>query len=233
MTVLILIPCYRFITPKGTMGTTSIAELMTNSWNMAREYLFGAGGENDEQTVYFSKYVLGLMLALLASFALGAVSVIYTTVNGFAYFRGDCKESKRKALFITLVPNRVLLCIYHALLLPIFLFPMMMPSIYRGILTTYVEIVYSPFNLIFIALGLYLAMAVIIFLSAGYESDLGMNLFVRRKPFDGRAETTHTYDEDREARDEYESMSQRAKDEQLERIKRLLNQNETEEEDDK
>ncbi len=236
MIILMFIPCYRFITADtGMNAAISLSELMGNSWDTVRGHLFGGTAEQSEATVDFSKYVLTLIIAFVVLFTIGVASVVYSAASALAYFNGG-KSSRAHALFITLVPNRVALCVYHALLLPVFFFPMILPVIYGGILTYQVELVCDPFDMLFIALALYLLTVFFVFFTSRYETLEQMNVFYRPRPLKThRASISEEEDaEDEEELDEYQKMDKRAREEQTERILRLLNKsNDTEEEEDK
>jgi hypothetical protein len=230
MLILMSVPAYRFITAQtGINQPVSLFDLLGNSWSTVRHHLFSGDAERSEATVYFSKYVMTMIIALTSLFVLGVISVIYTSVTAFMYIASKGRQTRARALFITLVPNRVLLCIYHALLLPIFLFPMMMPSVFGGILNQQIAIQYTPFNLLYAALVLYAFTVFAIFFTARYERIDGMDVFFKRKSF------TKDIDEDEpeqesldEALDAYERMDRLAKEEQAQRILRLLNKDKDE-----
>jgi hypothetical protein len=219
------IPCYRYITADGINGAVSLSHLVNNYFDIARDFLFGADADKiDERTIAFCKYILGFIIATVSLFALGVISVIYTTVSAISYCGGK-RNTTARALFITLVPNRFVLCIYNALLLPIFFFPMSLPKIFDGMLAEHIEIMCEPFDMMFIALGLYLLNIIFIFLTARMEMLEDMDVFYKQKKVKGFAEEYEDDEEEEELTDEYEKMDKRAKDEQTERILRLLNKN--------
>ena len=132
MIILMFVPCYRFVPANThTNASISLAELMGNAWNIVRSHLFSGDAKQNEATVDFSKYVLTLIIVLVSLFILGVVSVVYAAFRGFSCLLGR-KDHRARALFITLIPNRIALLVYHALLLPIFLFPTILPAIYGG-----------------------------------------------------------------------------------------------------
>lgn len=228
MIIIMLIPVYRFITAQsGVNAAVSVGELIQNLWDASRDYLFGAAENKNVATLDFSKAVLVLVIVFVLLFLVGLASAIYAAVIAFGCFSSGAQESSKRAMFITLVPNRVVLCIYHALMLPIFLTPALMPYIYKSFLQTQVRLVCDPFDMIFVSIALYIAEVVIIIVSSNYESIRGMNVFVHRKAMSGFSKSPEIEGKKEEPKDEYEIMTGKAKQEQLDRILALLNKNET------
>ena len=228
---LMLVPCYRYITAdSGAKQAISLSQLLENSWNTAKQYLFG-NGEKNEVTSGFAKTLMAIIVSLWVLFLSGAASAVYAAVSAFSYFKSGCKESKQRILFVTLTFNRVVLCIYHALMLPIFFLPMIMPTLYNNLLNYYVELDTTPFDIIFVAIAVFVAMTVIVAVSREMESSLEMNIFTKR--FGKAQEQMPEKDKAEEPTDPYEKMQSEAKAEQMERILRLLNKQQTEEDEDK
>lgn len=236
MVCVMFVPAYRFVTADtGVNKAISLWTLLGNSWDQVRDYLFG-GGTQEAVVADFSWTVLAVIILFALLFIVGAVSAVYAAVSAFRYFADGCRESRARALFITLVPNRIVLCVYHALTLPVFLFPIILPSFYDGILNYHVELSYASFDMAIIASLLYAASVVIIAVSSGYEKAAERNLFIRRKPFEDQEydEEEEQYEEQKKSHDPYEEMAEKARQEQAERIIRLLNrqtENDTKEED--
>lgn len=180
MLLLMLIPCYRYITADtGVNAAISLGELLGNSWDTVREYIFGAG-DKEVVVMNFSKTVFALVIALWVLYAVALASAIYSAVFAFYYFFSGCAESRQRMLFVTLTVNRVVLCIYHALALPIFVFPTIMQYLYRGILNYHVELDASPFDVMWVAIALCAVNAVVIAISERLEWSEGMNVYSKR-----------------------------------------------------
>ncbi len=218
---LLFIPAYRFITAEtGINSPISIGEFMRNSWNAVRLYLFGGGdGERVVATEYFAKYLFAVIIVFTALFLIGAASRVFTAISAARFFRDGCRDSKRRAVFLTLCPNRAAVCIYHALSLPIFTFGLLTPLMYRELLNIYVEVTYNGFDMLWAALALYASEVVVILLSARYERLEGMDIFFRRAARDTAREAEPS---EEEATDAYSELERRAREEQAERIRELL-----------
>ena len=220
MLILMCVPCYRFVSAdEGIHQNISAWELISNSWETVREYLFG-GGEQVQVTADFAGTVFGIIIVFVLLFCVGMAAAVYTAVTAFKFFRDGGKESKSHILFITLIPNRVVLCIYYALILPLLFFPRMMPMLYNGILNYYIELICQPFDILIVELVLFLLTVAVTFISVRYERLAEMNLFVRYRRDDEDEDEPEEETVDDE--DDYAMMDRRAREEQNERILRLL-----------
>ncbi len=226
---LMLAPVYRFVTADtGVGGAVSLAELSSNSFNTCREYLFGSGSKA-AVTESFSWTLLILVIALWLFFFVGVLSTVFSAFFALSYF-GGADRGRGQLVFLTLSVNRVGLCLWHALMLPVFLLPKIMPLLYDGILAYHVELVCDPFDMLWIALAMYaLTVAAVIF-SRRYETLEKMNVFYIAPTSKEETDVQDTDFEDGDGeesveRDAYEQLLERAKAEQTERLMRLLNKN--------
>jgi len=169
------IPCLKYTVGENTNQPISAMSLMKNSWETSRVYLFdGAANKQVEQTS-FSKALLATVILLTVLFALGVVFAIYTAYCAFAYFKDPKQNDKNRIFFLTLVPNRAVLCLYSALLLPLSFLPRIIVPLYENILNYQTVLFPSVFEPWIIALVLYAAFAAIVFVSARYEKQLGFD----------------------------------------------------------
>lgn len=232
MIILAFIPCYSYVTADtGINNAISLWELIGNSWSTVREYLFGSGQKADV-TLDFARTLLCVIVALALLFIIGLASAVYAAICAFRYFARGCRDEKDTTLFITLVPNRIVLCIYHAFMLPVFFLPMLMPLLYGSILAYHVELNAYPFDIVFVALGIYLAVVCVIAVSADFELTEQKNIFTNRRVAEVEEDADEMSDGDGdESDDPYERMSQIEKAEQRERILRMLAKSSEEKED--
>ena len=221
MIALTFIPVYRYITADtGIKGAVSLCELIGNSWDTVRTYLFDGGSEKLQPTTDFSATLLTLIIVFTILFVVGLVTAIWTAVEALRYFTVGDTHEKSRVLFLTLVPNRILSCVYLALLLPIFTLPMLMPSLYDNILNYHVELSVSV-DMLYVALALWLAAVVITAVSSRFE--IGeLNVFFKKTVEDTDDEESEP-DVPQEPLDAYSELERRAKEEQAERILKLLN----------
>ena len=164
-------------------------------------------------------------------FAAGIVARICAAVTALRMFYTGEQGTSGRALFLAFVPNRAVLCVLHALTLPIFFIPMLMPTLYAKLLGTAVLLKCSPFDMAFVALALYIAEVVVICVSAEYETTNKMNLFANAPKTPVKAES---YEEEYTVADDgYAGYESRAKQEQLDRIMKLLDKNKDNDEENK
>ena len=99
-----------------------------------------------------------------------------------------------------------------------------MPTLYAKLLGTAVVLRTSPFDMAYVAIALYIAEIVVIYVSSGYETTNKMNLFARAPKTEAREELEEDSEQE-PLQDNYAGYESRAKQEQLERIMELLNKN--------
>ncbi len=225
LVVLMLLPTYRFITADTGVGeTVSLGELLSNSFATAREYIFKSG-EKAVPTMDFSVTLLVCVCLMWLLFFIGVISAIFEAYEMVMLCRG-IRTSRSRILFVTLSVNRGFLCIWHALMLPIFLLPRIMPLLYGEILAYRVELVCAPFDMLWVALVLYALTAAVIFVSKKYERLEELDIYrLPEKKIEVMKENTEEEIQEDEPEDEYEAMMRRARAEQAESILRLLNKN--------
>ncbi|MBO7311073.1 MAG: hypothetical protein J6U86_06765, partial [Clostridia bacterium] len=177
MVVLMFIPSYSYVTAnEGAKQSVSLWDLLRNSWKTVREYLFGSGTKYDI-TIEFASVLITIIIAFSLMFFLGAVFSLYCITVAMRYFANNCQENRAHIIFITLVPNRIALCLYSALTLPIFFIPMIMPLFYKNFLYYQVKLSQSSFDMVYIALALYAAFVLIVTISAKVEIRANKNIF--------------------------------------------------------
>ncbi len=217
-----------------TMGEISLAELVENSWNQARQYLFSKS-DSEAMSENFYKTVIVLIPILIVMFAIGIASVIATAVGALMYINShEFRRSNGRIWFITIVPNRIVMCMLHALVLPLLFYSRIIILLYGKLLGVNVSLKTSfpeawIFGILFIAV--IIAMSII---SCEFEKDMGIDLF--KKTATPAVKIIDNYEEPKTVanffteseRVQYEQR-QRAKQEQEELIRRLLNKNDKEE----
>ena len=227
--VLMLVPCYRYATAnEGLRQPISAWTLIGNAWDTVREYLFG-NAEKMQVTSDFAGTVLGMIMLFAVLFVIGFGFSVYTAVTAFRFFSDGCSESRARILFITLVPNRAVLCIYSALTLPLLFIPRIMPLLYNSILNYHTELICQPFDMIIVHLVIFAITVATVFVSAAFERREGINLFARYKEEDVEDEPDEVEEQDEE--DAYTAVDRRAREEQNERILRLLGQSQNDDEE--
>lgn len=237
---LVFIPNLRYSTSSGTQDQVSLAELLNNSWDQVRENLFGRTDINvlEER---FSWTLIILIPILVILFAVGALSSVAVAIGGLLYVNSnEFRRSEGRIWFVTILPNRTVACILQALILPLLFYSRMIIPIYKKILRIDVLLnVDSPeawiFGLVFFAITVALCIW-----SAKYERELDADPFKKITPpavrvVDPEGEAEAKIEEPAfrtEAEREYYERQRRAREEQAELIKKLLNKDEEENKDD-
>lgn len=222
MLILTFVPCYRFVTADGGIKQAiSANELLSNSWDTVRSYLFG-GQEQVQVTADFAGTLFGMIIVFCLLFAIGVASAVYAAVVAFRFFAAGGAESKRRILFITIFPNRIALSICYALTLPLMFLPKIMPWLYKSILNYQVSLICQPFDVAWIDLALLIAVVAVIFISAKYETLREMNVFVRYRVEEEEEQYEEQFSTNEED-DVFSEMDRKTREEQNERILRLLN----------
>ena len=222
-----LIPCLKYTVGENHNQPISNLSLIKNSWETSREYLFdGASNKQVEQTA-FSKALLATVIALSAIFIIGVLLAAYTAYCAFSYFRDPERTDSNRIFFLTLVPNRVVLCIYHALLLPLAFLPRIIIPLYENILNYQTVLYFSAFEPWIIALVLYAAFIAVVFVSARYERSLGLDPLYNEAKEKRKKDKKRviTYAEE-SADQEVPSIDEILRKEQEERIRKLFSDSE-------
>ncbi len=215
------IPSYKYIIGGKMNETLSFAGLLNNRFSAARQVIF-ATAEQDAANLLFSKTVFWILavcaLLWLAAFA----AAVYSAIVALKYFmsRNESGAEQSRTMFITFFPSRAVLCAVEGLILPLVLFPYILPLLYKNIRSYSVSLVLAaPDAMIFTAVSL-LAVYILSILCAPMERTLNADLFKKHKAFANKDESE---DGDYAAEQaSTASLSKRERAEQNERIRRLL-----------
>ncbi|MBQ9086946.1 MAG: hypothetical protein IJY47_07140 [Clostridia bacterium] len=230
--VSLCIPCMRYTTADtGTNETMSQWELMSNSWEHSRQYLFGSAEQTSSNTL-FCRAVFGTLIGFFALFLVGSVAAVWSSVGAFCYFRDPDDRGTGSILYLTLFPNRVAVCLLVALILPMLTFPRLLVFFYERFFHYSVLMNVTFPEPLWIGGVLYLLFLVATVAFAKRERAMGMSPYPKKKPrglpAEEQAEDTGSYQPQfsNESERVYYEMNQRAREEQAERIRRLLEKTE-------
>lgn len=219
-----LIPSYRYVAGGEINETISGLSLLSNSYEQAREVLFGAG-EKTNANLLFAKVMLGVVIICPVLYLVAFGASLYCTVIAMGYFMSDDEEKaeKNRTLFITFFPNRIYLCIAEALVLPTLLIPYAMSPIYKGIFNMNVTLILTaPDGLIFGAVAL-IAIFVLSAVCGPMEREFDADIFNKSYANAAKDEIKTEEESDYEPMFSTSSESDREKEERNERIRQLLN----------
>ena len=220
--IALAIPCLRYTTADtGTNETISQWELMGNSWDQSRQYLFG-GGEQTSGNVLFCRTVLGTLIGFFLAFFVGAAALIFAAVGAIYYMVRPTWQGTGRALYLTLFPNRVAVCLWGALMLPILIFPRLLVFFYRRYFYYSVLLNVTFGEPMVIGGVLFVLFLALVIGFAKWEERTGLSPFPKKKQ-KGLPEVEEDAEPTFSSADPMEDeLTARAREEQMERIRRLL-----------
>ena len=215
-----LIPSYRFVAEGVAREPISLSKLISNSWDESRETLFvKSANDVKPQELVFSKTMLGLILGFGALYLVALAVAVWSTYVALKLFISDDEDGAERArtLFITFFPNRIVLTAVEAISIPLVAIPYLMPAIYAYTLGTRVAFTLAaPDGFIFALISI-AAISVLSALTAPYERRFDADVFKKREAF-GVAKDERIEEQIEELSDEERAL----RDEQAERIRRML-----------
>ncbi len=227
MLATMFLPSYRYIMNGELEDAVSPMTLLVNSYNNTRLALFGTEKVSAE-SVLFSRNVLTVLIALVLISLIGVASAVYSCYAAMKYFRCTDKDAaeRSRVAFITLCPNRTILCILNTLSVAAAVFPYITPYFYDQAYGARVVLTLTmPDTLIFACISTVAIIALSI-VGACFEKRLGVDLFKKRKAFDKAKDEeqspTYAADDPPENKDVRITAAEREKNE---RIRRLLSKN--------
>ncbi len=229
------IPCLRYSIAGTTQDEVSTAELMKNTWNFSREYLFDTS-EQDKSVLIerFSWTALILVPILVLLFAVGTISAAAVAIGGLLYINSrEFRRTDGRIWFITLLPNRVVVCVLQALVLPMLFYSRIVLLLYDKIMR--IDMLFNtsfPEPWVF-GLIAYAVIVTLCIVSANFEKRYDADPFKKITPPAVRVVDPDGYTEEEkeptfetEADRRYYEAKKRAREEQAERIRQLLNKDE-------
>ena len=233
LTGLMFVPNLRYSIKSGTVDEMSVAERLNNDWYAARVSLFG-GSELSVLGVNFYRVLMVLIPVLGVLFFIGVLSCLAVAVVGLAYINSyEFRKTRERIWFITIIPNRVVACVLQGLTLPVLFYSRIIVLLFQKVYNTDVLLnVTFPevwvFGLVLFALSVGLSI-----LSAKYERAYDADPFKKIKPptvkvieREGGASDEPVFKTDAER--EYYERQKLVREEQVERIRKLLNKDEEE-----
>ncbi len=219
------IPVLRYTNNQsGTDDPISALTLMKNSWDQVRHYLFGAS-EQTNGNIIFSRTVLICLILFWILFAVSAVVAVWSLLAVVRYTEKGSEADHGRIWFLTLIPNRIALCILGGLMIPLTAFPRLLIVFYRKIIYVAVELKVYGIDPMIVALALTLVTVVLSVVTAGYEKKLSIDPFRKiqkaeqKEPIPDR---TPVEREMSESEKRYYEVEQRTRREQAERIAALF-----------
>ena len=180
--VMLFVPSHRFIFSGKAGELMSVSTLVSNSWEQARNVLFGTAEQTDAALI-FSRWLLALIivsvLLLLLSFAVS----VWSAIVAFRYFLSDDEESAYRSVCVlrAFIPNRIILCILSSLGITVALLPYLMTPLYAFTYSQNVTAVLEAPDALIIGGVLIFACFVLSAVSAAMEKELDADMFKKDK----------------------------------------------------
>ena len=180
LAVLLLIPSFRFIHNSSVQPKQSIFSLMKNAWTGSREYLFSSAMETTTAGTAMYKTIFALLIIFTLLFILGVVITIFSMSVSYREMAGSKENENAKNLYLAIIPNRAILCVFRLTVIPIFFLPKIIASLYRDMLFQSVAVRYVLIDPIIIALLLWVTTVVLIFVAKRAEARENIDVFAKK-----------------------------------------------------
>ncbi len=213
--LILLFPTLQYTTNQtGIEDPLSGFGLMSNAWQYSRECLFGTEVEQTAGNLQFSRTVLILIALFWVLYAAGAALSVWGLYARVRYTDRDTDAAPGRLWLVTVIPNRWVLCLGTALMLPVSLFHWLMVPLYR---TLYVSVSLRILGLdpLWLSLFFFLFGAALSVLTASWERAGGYDIF--RKPKEPVAEEGEQTEEE-EPLSSYETEARRRRAEEIARL---------------
>ena len=226
LAILMCFPVVRFLLNSELKEKMSSWGLVSNTWNTSRNYLFSSGTTpNAEGKMFYTTVFVALIVCMLLFIVSVATNIFTLVCAGSVYAsRADKgKENTIKNLYLTFIPNRAVYIILRGSALPLAFCPYLLVFFYRRLLLYAVSVIPTALIVGIGALVLFVATAVLTMISKKYELRFDMNIFSKKKSTVSIEHKTREEDIPDDS-DEYKiyQMKKASKDEQTERIRKLL-----------
>ena len=196
--VMLFVPSFRFVFQGKVGERMSVATLISNSWEQAREVLFGAIDKTDA-AIIFSRTMLILIIVLVILFLLSVCVSVWSAIVAFKCFLSDDEEGAERSrrLFTVLVPNRIALCVFSSLGLSLTAMPYFMKPIYAFTYSQKVTAVLEAPDALIVGGVLMLAACVLSIICAPIEKAFEADIFYKKSDeSENDADIDSEYNED-------------------------------------
>lgn len=176
--IMLFVPSYRFIFSGEVGDRMSTATLISNSWEQARNVLFGTSEQTDA-AIIFSRTLFVLIIILVIALLLSLAVSIWTATVALRYFLSSDEDSAERArrVFCVFVPNRIILSFFSVLGLAISCLPYLMRPLYSFTYSQNVSVVLEAPDSLIVGGVLVLALIVLSIISAPVEKALDADIF--------------------------------------------------------
>lgn len=227
--IALFLPVLQYSTAaNGTNQALSTVELMHNSWSAVREYLFG-DSEQLSVTVSFSKALLVTLTVCTLCFLLGGTATVLYSVGAMRHLNDPKRHDPMRILWVTLFPSRAAECLWFLLLLPLLAFPRLLIVLYTVMLHSTHTLRFSPAEPLWLFVLFFIILCVLSARGSAQECAAGLSPFPSASATEQEPAATVSTSEEHRSSEEDEQM-RKAREEQLQQIRKLLSLDGDEEE---
>ena len=222
-----LIPSVRFqVGTEQPRQSLSVWDLLQNTWQVCRDYLFSSTSEKNAYNDMFSTVALVLLAVFALLFLLGVAASVWSLLAAADAMRGKdngTAPGKIRRMLVAILPNRVLLLTLQAMVIPLSAFPHLLPLLYERYLLLPTYLTYVFFPPVILAVLLWLVTLALTLWSRKQERICGVDPFslaAFRAPKEEAKEAEEPKEE--EPTSTLYRMKKESAEEQTQRLRRLL-----------
>ena len=180
--VMLFVPSHRFIFSGKAGELMSVSTLISNSWEQARNVLFGAAEQTDAALI-FSRWLLAIIIVSVLLLLLSLAVSVWSAIVAFRYFLSDDEESAYRSVCVlrAFVPNRIILCILSSLGITVAVLPYFMTPLYAFTYSQNVTAVLEAPDALTVGGLLVFVCLVLSAVSAAMEKELEADIFKKNK----------------------------------------------------
>ncbi len=220
--ILLCLPCFYFTDYSNQVRSgTSVIERMTSIWEESRQTIFASDSDAEAQYISFCKVAMA-SIALCSLFYIIALatSVLYAIAGLRKIYSDRAENDPIRRVFLTFIPNEIVLCAVNLISVLPALFPRIVVLLIEKLLVVYTKVTFPAGDIAIYAVIFWLATVIYLIVAKKhfapefsiFKTDRDQTLTVEDK----------MSPTDEEPSDELHRMSAASKNEQAERLRKLL-----------
>lgn len=199
--LMFFVPSYRFIFSGEVGNPMSTALLLSNSWEQARNVLFGTA-EQTNMAISFSTILFALIIIFVLMFILSLAVSIWTATVACHYFSNEANgrdsDGNDRRILRVFIPNRIVLSIFTVLSLSVSCLPYIMKPLYWFTYSQSVAVVLEAPDSLIVGGVLVLAIIILSIVCKPIEQALEIDVFAKEKEETDNADNTNVQADDSE-----------------------------------
>ena len=180
LVVLMLIPTFCFSISSKYQPKQSVFELIRNSWQGSREYLFSASAQTTPQGEAMYRAIFISLIALILLFIIGVLINLFSMIVSYRDMNDPAAAREIKNVYLAFIPNRIMLSLFRLFVIPIFFLPDIVARYYRIRLFQSVYAKYPLLHPAIIASLLFVITVLLTVISKKYEISEKRDVFFKK-----------------------------------------------------